>query len=84
MFDASTGPVTDFDTGENVNVIDTAGTADITGVKVSGLEYTKHLVENAKMIFLLQSVRFFSAKGYCINRVYMNCITDTCNYPTEL
>ena len=71
MFDASTDPVTDFDTGENVNVIDTTGTADITGVKVSGLEYTKHLVENAKMIFLLQSVhvRFFSAKGYCINRV---------------
>ena len=71
MFDASTDPVTDFDTGENVNVIDTAGTADITGVKVNGLEYTKHLVENAKMIFLLQSVhvRFFSAKGYCINRV---------------
>ena len=34
MFDASTDLVTDFDTGDNVNVIDTAGNADITGVKV--------------------------------------------------
>lgn len=34
MFDASTDPVTDFDTGDTVNVIDTIGYADIIGVKV--------------------------------------------------
>ena len=54
MFDASTDPVTDFDTGDNVNVIDTAGNADITGVKVSGLDYTQTFIENTKRRFLLQ------------------------------
>ena len=34
VFDASTYPVTDFDTNEIVNVIDTVGDADIVGVKV--------------------------------------------------
>ena len=40
MFDASTDLATDFDTTDTVNVIDTAGNADITGVKVRSLEHT--------------------------------------------
>ena len=66
MFDASTDLVTDFDTGDNVNVIDTAGNADITGVKVRGLELT---TRRCSVICVKISVRFCTTEGHYMIRV---------------